>query len=894
MRKLFAILLILPILAFTQTEKQIDSISKLIENEVSDSIKSILLIKKSTIYEKSSSIDSAIATVNKAIELADKNIINYNKARAHIILGNIHLNRYKYDLAFKNYALADSICKGTSYLKKSNIRAKALNFLGYAVRLTHDYEKASAFYQKAKSMYKELGDESGLQEVNIGLAQSYVAEKKYDDALELLNEAVTYHKKNNTGNPYTYAVIVRGYLLVKMKRFEEAEKDYLNYYNIAREGNNKTKQLRSLSYLGYFYAEKGDLENALKYYKKGIQMSKKEGNLFMLEETQKGLIKILKRTNNLKELANAYESYIDTKSKQDSINKSNEIYELETKYQTQQKEQEIALLAAKNQLSEQRRKNQEYLYIAILGVLLTVAGFLFFAYQNKLKISKKMKELNRLKSRFFANISHEFRTPLTLIMSPVQQLQSSVPNKEQQTQLHLINTNANRMLELVDQLLELSKIESGTLKVILKKGNLYSFLNALMEPYQFRAKEENIPFEVDIKPLGKDYFFDRDILTKIVVNLLTNAFKYRDKDTPVTFSAKVTSEQLQLKISNATNQLKKGDLQRIFGRFYQNNDKSMGFGIGLALIKDLVELYEGSISVRLNNGKATFLVELPLHKNLKQAVIIEEESVDYTFRTIQQDTSFESDETPVLLVVDDNMDIRVVLRNLFKKEFKVLEAQNGKEAYELAQNEIPDMIISDVMMPEIDGFKLTNKLKNNELTSLIPVVLLTAKTTDETHLAAIKNTADAYLTKPFNHDIVIATVKQLLQERKKWQERYSRELILKPLDIIISTADEKFIKRLENVLENELANPDFTTDKFAQQMHLSRMQLHRKLKSLLGVSATEFVRNERLKAAAELLKNQKLSVAEVAYSSGFNEVTYFSKCFKNIYNQSPSTFRKDL
>lgn len=501
-------------------------------------------------------------------------------------------------------------------------------------------------------------------------------------------------------------------------------------------------------------------------------------------------------------------------------------------------------------------------------------------------------ETSELKSRFFANISHEFRTPLTLIKSPVQQLQTSISDKEQIKQLSLIDSNANRMLELVEQLLELSKIDSGKLQIILKKGNLQHFFEAMVEPFSFKAKDENQEFTTTIENLDFESHFDKDIITKITTNLLDNAFKYNELGKPIDFIAKQENQSVIVQISNYNNQLKETDYKKIFERFYQKDNAISGFGIGLALVKDLVELYEGTIRIEIKNQRINFIVELPFKKELASAIVIDDYSetratVESTITKIN--TSF---ELPILLIVDDNISIREILKDIFATNYQILEASNGKEALPIARKEIPDCIISDVMMPEMDGFEFTNQIKNNELTSFIPVVLVTAKSSDENHLKALQNTADAFLTKPFNHEVLKATVSQQIQERKKLQERYSQELILKPTEVLINSVDEKFIAKLETVLEKAIVNPEFNAETFAEEMHMSRMQLHRKLKSLFGVSATEFIRNERLKTAADLLKNNKFSISEIAYNVGFNDVGYFSKCFKEIYHLSPSDYQK--
>ncbi|MBC8883315.1 hybrid sensor histidine kinase/response regulator [Flavobacterium piscinae] len=386
-------------------------------------------------------------------------------------------------------------------------------------------------------------------------------------------------------------------------------------------------------------------------------------------------------------------------------------------------------------------EKQKYIYIAIAGLLLFTGLFLFFGYRNKIKTAQKLNELNELKSRFFANISHEFRTPLTLIKSPVQQLQNTLSEEDQKKQLRLIDNNANRMLELVDQLLELSKIDSGKLKIILKKGNLQHFFQTILEPFSFKAKEDHQHFTFTTENLDFETYFDRDIITKITSNLVDNALKYNEEGKPIEFNATQKNQHLLIKVSNFNPQLNESDYQRLFDRFYQKNNAVSGFGIGLALVKDLVELYEGTITTDFNQGKISFTVELPLQKELTHAIVMAENS-EYKSENVTEVSG--AVELPILLVVDDNASIREVYKDLFKNDYQILEASNGIEALQLAQKEIPDGIISDVMMPEMDGFTFTNQIKTNELTSFIPVILVTAKSSDETHLQALQNTADAF------------------------------------------------------------------------------------------------------------------------------------------------------
>ena len=528
----------------------------------------------------------------------------------------------------------------------------------------------------------------------------------------------------------------------------------------------------------------------------------------------------------------------------------------------------------------------------IIGSLLEILFFTYALHLKTINIEKEkfmLEDLSLIKTKFFANISHEFRTPLTLIKSPVQSLQSELTDKNQLAKLDLIDKNSNRMLELVNQLLELSKIDSGNLKLIFKEGNINDFLTLLIESFTFQAETNNLTLISSIKKQQEKHYYDKDVLEKIVTNMLSNAIKYAKEGSQISFKCEIENSNLVLKFSNETTDLKAEDINKLFDRFYQNEEnKKQGFGIGLALVKELVTLYQGKIETSFKSNILSFQIMLPLQISNPNSIVITNEKQKVS---LENASDFESDQ-PILLLVDDNYEIRSLLKELFKDNYRILEAENGVIALKIAQKEIPDCIISDVMMPKMDGFAFTKAIKTNELTSFIPIILLTANTSDDAHLEGLKSTADAFLTKPFNNAIVIETVLQVINERKRLQERYSQELILKPTDIVVDSYDEKFINKLQIILDQNIANSDFTAEDFANQTNISRMQLHRKLKSLFGVSATEFIRNERVKLAAELLKKESATVSEIGYAVGFNDISYFSKCFKEVFEMSPSEYHK--
>ena len=528
----------------------------------------------------------------------------------------------------------------------------------------------------------------------------------------------------------------------------------------------------------------------------------------------------------------------------------------------------------------------------LIGSLLEILFFTYALHIKTLNIEKEkiqIQNLSEVKAKFFANISHEFRTPLTLIKSPLQLLQSKSVSEYENKQLNMIDKNADRMLELVDQLLELSKIDSGNLKLLFKQGNISNFVATMMEPFELLAEERQLKFKKSIQKTKETNYFDKDVLEKITSNLLTNAVKYTIEKGTIEVKSSQENDLLTLEISNETADLKQEDVTKMFDYFYQKDSTTSGFGIGLTLVKELVDLYQGTIETKLISKNLHIKINLPLSKENPNAIIVNEENDKE--KKITND--HENSELPLLMLVDDNADIRMILKEIFKDDFKIIEAQDGQEALKLAQKEIPDCILSDVMMPKMDGFEFTKQIKTNDLTSFIPVILLTAKTSDEAHLEGLKNNVDAFLIKPFNNEIVKSTVNQLITERKKLHNRYSQELILRPVDIVINSQEEKFIKKLQVILDKNISNSEFSSEDFASEIGMSRMQLHRKLKSLLGVTSTEFLRNERLKIAAELLKKGNGTISEIAYSVGFNDVSYFSKCFKEMYQCTPTEYTEN-
>lgn len=797
-----------------------------------------------------------------------------------------------YPEALERYLKIDSIA--SLHGIENDITLSSLLQRSEISRLTFTPQAVNAAYDMALEALKrgkKINAQNSVNDAYMRLADLSGLRELYDDAKKYADSALTFFtKENDTRKVSRIYWIYTSYYTVTNQP-EKVEEHHLKRIAFLNKTNDAEETASALvAYANYLQKVKKDCNKALPLFQKAKNtydaLKENENDRYL--RLLLGMAACEAGLNNFKSAYELYDQAYGIKVAISNKTNSELTRELETKYQTEKKEQEIALLTAQKELEAKQKANQRNLFLALLGVILIASGFIFYAYRNKLKTTQKLKELDTLKSRFFANISHEFRTPLTLIKSPLQSVMEAETSEEKTQKLQLVNQNANRMLELVDQLLELSKLDSGSLKPILKKADLDAFIKTLIAPFRFEAEQKNIPFSSHININPKEHWFDRDILEKITGNLLSNALKYTPENEKVHVAASAKNHWLKIQVQNTGNTLSKAETSKIFERFYQKNEINPGVGIGLALVKELVELYKGSIDVENQQGTLTFNVMLPLDKEILKDVAIISEDAAVEVPTVSTVTPEE--DAPLLLIADDNAAIRQVVADIFASEYKILEALNGKEALKIAKKEVPDLIISDVMMPEMDGFELTNALKNDEVTSFVPVVLLTAKTGDEAHLQALKNQADAYVTKPFNNQVLKATVQQLLAERSKLRERFSKELVLRPMDVVLNSADEKFLDKLQTIIDGKLQNPDFSAEEFADTVGMSRMQLHRKLKSLTGFSATEFIRKERLKMAATLLKNKSLNVSEVAFAVGFNDADYFTKCFKEEFGVTPSRF----
>lgn len=546
----------------------------------------------------------------------------------------------------------------------------------------------------------------------------------------------------------------------------------------------------------------------------------------------------------------------------------------------------------------------------ILTILLIYGIYRYFKWRWYMRMQLELesretdrwKKLDEFKTKLYNNISHEFRTPLTLISGPVEnQLVKPNISENDKVELNLIKRNSKRLLNLVNQLLDLSKLETGNLKLLVTKGNLTVLLKQLATAFQYKAQEKGIQFNYDIAEI-EEAWFDRDVIEKIVSNLLNNAVKYAPENGHISFLTTLNEGYLTITVINNGNHLKDEDLPKLFQRYYQNDKHSEGVGIGLSLVKELTVLSHGNVVAHtMNTDDIQFIVTLPIERSYFNATEIVDAIFDMDLDEDATDSEDENilklntdNEKPLLLIVEDDADIQTFVTSIFKTDYKILEAQDGEVGIKKALQHIPDIIVSDVMMPKTDGIELCNTLKEDFKTSHIPIVLLTAKSGDHNEITGLKTGADAYITKPFNSEKLKIRVEKLISTRKKLQDYYGKNNVLDFHKLKVSKTDEQFFNKLQEAIKEDLVQPDFTSEKLSKLMYMSRMQLHRKLKALLGLSTSEFIRNERLKLAKSLLEKSDSTISEIAYQTGFNTPSYFMKCFKEVYHCTPTEYLESV
>ena len=553
------------------------------------------------------------------------------------------------------------------------------------------------------------------------------------------------------------------------------------------------------------------------------------------------------------------------------------------------------------------------------GELKRVNGELEVKNGELKRLNEEVLELTHSRLVFFTNISHELRTPLTLIADPVEMLleDSGIKGKSREL-LKMVQRNAVALQQLVSSILDFRKIQNGKMELKLYRFDIVKALTIWVGDFQLTSERKQIKLHLDIAAFkgSHDVVADKEKIARVIFNLLSNALKYTPAGGDIFVSLKDEGEKLRLDVRDTGKGIEKEEADKIFERFFQAKGAASGTGIGLALVKSFVELHHGQVWVESELGKGSdFIVEIPREQVDKSLVIhMDDEGVDNSVSNSNSDDKNEVNESvlqyiddgvrkcgkvqqlvsentnkPTVLVIDDNNDIRQYEHTLLQDDYIVIEAVDGKEGFEIAKKEVPDLVICDVMMPVMDGLEFTEQLKTNTATSHIPVIMLTAKNLEEHRAEGYEHGADSYITKPFHSKVLLARIENLLKQRKLLKHLFqgSKEAEQEIAESHLEDRDKQFLKQLHSIIQKNLSDSEFGVEDIGKQIGLSRVQLYRKVKAMTGSSVVDLLRKARLAKAKRLLESRSMSVSEVAYDVGFSAPSYFTKCFKEEYGMLP-------
>ena len=551
-----------------------------------------------------------------------------------------------------------------------------------------------------------------------------------------------------------------------------------------------------------------------------------------------------------------------------------------------------------NYLAQYNHQKVYFLLFSIIVIL--VIGILVYAYRSIVTRHRIEEETITAKLQFFTNISHELRTPLTLIADPVDYIiRDSNLSAQQRDMLQIVQRNVSVLMRLVGEILDFRKVQNGKMKLHLSDFDLIECMQQWIGLFTVSAQKKNISLQLEA-PKTIPMRADHDKLERICYNLLTNAMKYTPNGGKITFAATVEGDKVKIEVSDNGIGIAADEQAYIFNRFYQAKNAAQGTGIGLALVKAFTDLHHGEATVESKEGEGSrFTIVLPLSQAGELSTsksqqpyssvveISSTEEVPNQARHIDDLVLPDEAARPEVLIIDDNSDIRSYLRRALSSTYKVSEAVDGKSGLEMARRIVPDLVISDIMMPVMDGLEFCSQLKQDKAISHIPVILLTARSLDEQRAEGYKHGADAYIAKPFSLELLFSRIDNLIESRKKLSQMFSNTDENGVCEKLSNETDKTFVTQLRKIIQENLGDSEFNVERIGDEIGLSRVQLYRKVKALTGHSPVEMLRKARLMRARHLLRTTEKSVSEVAYSVGFSTPSYFSKCYKDEFGESP-------
>ena len=798
-----------------------------------------------------------------------------------------------------------------------------------------DHDKAIFYHRKSMAIDSTNGNSHGFAKSLNNIGAIYYEEEAYEQALNYFQRALAI--RSDIGERYGIGESLNnlGFVYRKLGQLDKALSHSLRSLEIREEVNDTNGMINCLENIGDVYTARKAYFQAEIQYRKALDMAIRMGVKKWQMHLYGKLVDLEKQRGNFQQALEYHQKRDIVKDSLFDASQSEKIAALQTRYETEKKEQEIASLQKDNEIKSLWQNLLLFgLAITLLAAFMIYRFYRFRNQKNKQLLETQqaqtvqLQEVDRMKSRFFANISHEFRTPLTLILGPVDSMLAEAPDERFSDKLKMMERNAKWLLKLINQLLDLSKVGAGKLELRASHRNIIPFLKGLVMSFQSFAEQKEIELSFVADKDEVLLFYEQEKVEQVITNLLSNAFKFTHAGGRIGVACRCIETDDEIIETQGICDLKSGrpllpaleisvfdtgkgisaeQLPYIFDRFYQadysDTREFEGTGIGLSLAKELVDLHRGSITVESKPEKGTtFRVLLPMGKDhLQESEIVmiragkpdeERPDADVVIPVAPGEMLSLEEDGPLVLVVDDNADLQTFIQDTLQSEYRTVSAMNGEEGLEKAIELTPDLIVSDVMMPKMNGIELCQRLKNDERTSHIPVILLTAKKSAEDKFLGLESEADDYLVKPFNTRELQIRMKNLIAIRKKLREQFTESILLTPKEVSVDSVEKVFLTKLTAVLEGNIEEESFGIERFSREMNLSRSQLHRKLVSLTGLTPSQFVRRFRLQRANELLRQNAGTISEIAYSVGFSSPSYFSKCFIDEYGHPPSELKE--
>lgn len=876
-------------------------------------------------YRRIGQIDSSFWNFHKGVSLCRPGVDNLTKASILNGIGIVYLETALYDSAYTYFLKTIAVLE---ILDKPLYIAKTKNNIGNIFWHRDDFKKALQYYQEALDVGRNFNDSLGIPIALINVANSYKQLGRADTALTIMNEALSIYRIRGDMKGEALASSNLAYIRMDRKEYAQALVAARHSLALNEKIGAEMQKAGSFQSIGMIQVELKNYDEAIRAFKQGLEIADKLSSKDISLDTHRGLLNAYKGMGNYKEALRHAEQMKAIKDSLFNEGKNKLIAEYEARYESEKKNKELAMLYKGTELQESELKREKLVQNMLIGggvLLIVVSIILFRSYrlrqEEKRKLldrqlrqekseAERLQELDEAKSRFFANIAHEFRTPLTLIQAPAEMIREETDESRSKEHAEVIMRNASRLLSLVNQLLDLSKLEAGMIQLQAVKDDFVTFAEGCTYAFESLAEENDIrlTFESNVRELKAD--FDPEKCVIILNNLISNALKFTSPFGEVHVAvSRVMSAQpvVQVTVRDSGIGMDESLLPNIFDRFFQADDsltrKAQGTGIGLALVKELVELHHGGIEVSSSPGKGTtFILWLPQHQeNAVEKTSSGKTPADESVMWPDQDAkefpsgshanhNQEELHEHTVLVVEDNKEVRRFIIDMLRGHYQVLAAENGVEGLAKAIEHVPDLIISDVMMPEMDGYTYCREIKNDDRTSHIPIILLTAKAGTESRVEGLEIGADDFLSKPFHGKELLARIKNLIHIRKQLQRKYC----LSGNEALLAKKENKFITQLKEAIEAHIDEEEFSVDELATAVGMSRTQIHRKLKALTDQSTTQFVRQYKLEKALVMLRTRDYNVSEVAFSLGFNSLAYFSTSFTQHFGYTPSEASKKL